>query len=111
MKEHFNLDTISNPKNWVDAPNKRGMATSKNKPENQTGIKEDTLLNASDDLFDSSIKGQKGFDESLIDGMDFAAALENLNFIKDQSSQSEGRFIMSNSHHSISPQKVMQLFA
>jgi hypothetical protein len=111
MKEHFNFDSISNQNKWVETHNTQGKTNKTNKPDIQGEIKEDSLLNAADDLFDSEIKSHNRFDDGLIEGMDFEEALNQLNFINEQAAKPEGRRMMSSAHHSISPQQVMQLFA
>ncbi|MCP5047501.1 MAG: hypothetical protein GY940_10040 [bacterium] len=117
MKEHLKLDTISTPTGW--------MESHKNLERLNSGTSSDQLNDAaprstdekaglpsvSDDVYDASGQGIKRFDESAVDGLDFNGVLEHLNFIRQQSSQPEGRQLMSQAHGSISPKQVIRLFS
>lgn len=64
----------------------------------------------SNDVVDAKTRGADAFDQSAIDGMDFAMAMESLKFINEQALLPEGRKMMSQAHNEISPKQVMQLF-
>lgn len=106
MKEHLNVGTIANPAGWMD--NHKITENREPQPGTRPGAQEDTLLSDRDDVFAGSVPvGQ--LDESLIEGMDFEAALESLDFIRRQAGSAKGRRDMGLAHREISPQKVMEL--
>ena len=107
MKDHLNVGTITNPTGWMD--NNRPSEVRAKHPESKQEALEDTLLSNIDDLFAGTSSGVD-FDESLIEGMDFNAALESLSFIRQQADTTEGRKMMGNAHREITAEKVMQLF-
>jgi hypothetical protein len=108
MKEHLNVNTISKPTGWIDAQNAPDPRN--NRTASESAAREDILLPPADDLFNSEMGAVDGFDESSIEGMDFNAAMESVNFIRQQAQTAEGRQMMGRAHREITPQKVMQLF-
>lgn len=107
MKEHLNVNRIANPTGWMDNHKARESREHHDIPRRET--LSDTLLTDTDDLFSGTVPLTE-FDESSIEGMDFNAALESLNFIREQAGTVQGRRMMGQAHRQISPQKVMELF-
>ncbi len=115
MKEHLNLNTVSVTSGWVDTPQNQERLTARlNAPQVREelfpgGAKGESVAAVTDDLFESSVQSSHNFNAAAIEAMDFAAAMEQVNFIQSQSLLPEGRQKMSLAHHSITPQRVMQL--
>jgi hypothetical protein len=63
-----------------------------------------------DDMYETRVKDIDRFDESYIEGMDFALALDYTKFIREQALQPEGRQVMELSHNPVTAQQVAQLF-
>lgn len=116
MKEHLNLNAVSVKTGWVDTPQTQErlnakISTTQNRDELLPGsTKNENDVVVAEDRFERSSKGGFVFDDTAIDNMDFATAMEHVNFILAQANQPEGRILMSQAHHNIAPQQVMQMF-
>ncbi len=109
MKEHTNFNTLSGHNSPVAVPNKHGNVLTRNNLKLKTCIKKDVPIYTSDRLFESSIETNNGLDSSFSD-IGLINVKENLDFIKEQSTQPEGSRLMSGAHHTLSLSRVMGLF-
>ena len=111
MRDHLKFNTLVNSENWVEVTKKCGKGLTGDRPKKGTDIKKKSLIHNLDDLFDLSLKGHNGFDESLITDMDSSDVLNHLNFIKDGLDHPDGSQMMSVAHQLITPEQVMQLLS